>query len=206
MKGYLFSIFALLCTLSVFGQGLGKKDNNNLTPYKLGLDLFGHFDNSNFLQDTTINNRRVGYTIVKQLNGNSIVEYYYVGVGDISSLKHSTLLKMGSGSDAELRLTHALIDNCKRYRDLDGLVSKASNNSVVKFVANNRGELLALVWHYKKSNDNAPDVADCVKMADTLDSLKIFPRWDSVISEKLYNLTDSLWTGFLPIMKKNKQR
>ena len=37
MKGCLFSIFALLCTLSVFRQGLGKKDNNNLTPYKLVL-------------------------------------------------------------------------------------------------------------------------------------------------------------------------
>ena len=43
MKGCLFSIFALFCTLSVFGQGLGKKDNNNLTPYKLGLDLFGYY-------------------------------------------------------------------------------------------------------------------------------------------------------------------
>ncbi len=200
MRPLLFSALALLCTLSAFGQGLDGKDNNRLTPYKLGLDLFGHYDNSKFIQDTTINTRRVGYTIVKQLNANSIVEYYYVGVGDISSLKHSTLLTMNSRSDVELQLTHALIDSCKRHRDLDGLVSKASNNSVIKFVANDKGKLLALVWHYKKHDDNAPDMVACAKMAEAIDSLKIFPRWDSVIGKEFYNLTDSLWTGFLPIM------
>lgn len=201
MKPLLFSILALLCTLSVFGQGLDKTDNNRLTPYKLGLDLFGHYSNSISLRDTTINTRRVGYVAVQQLNGNSVAEYYYVGVGDISSLKHSSLLTMNSRSDVELRLTHALIDNCKRHIDLEGLVSKASNNSVVEFVANDRGELLALVWHYKKYDDNLPDMVACVKMAEAIDSLKIFPRWDSVIGKEFSYPTDSLWTGFLPIMK-----
>ena len=168
------------------------------TPKSYGFDFFEKYASSESLRDTVITSRRIGYTEDKRCC--MPTSYYCVCVGDIGSLANKPLLRGGQYNDLSRKLMDTVEERCKSLAHLVDYVEKISHKATIMYLANHKGELLALKWEYANNGQNAPSFEQCARLADTLVSLNILPTWGSIDKEAA-NI-DDLWAHMLPIYKR----